>query len=67
MVKECLERDLISLQAAMWRKSNEETKKRRIVETDLAALVMAASVPDAERYADTYGIEQGGATRSRAR
>jgi hypothetical protein len=32
MVKDCLERDLISLQAAMWRKSNDETKKRRIVE-----------------------------------
>ena len=31
-VKDCLERDLISLQAAMWRKSNDETKKRRIVE-----------------------------------
>jgi hypothetical protein len=32
IVKECLERDLISLQAAMWRKSNGETKRRRIVE-----------------------------------
>ena len=32
IVKECLERDLISLQAAMWRKSNDETKKSRIVE-----------------------------------
>jgi len=32
IVKECLERDLISLQAAMWRKSNDETKRRRIVE-----------------------------------
>jgi hypothetical protein len=32
IVKECLERDLICLQAAMWRKSNDETKKRRIVE-----------------------------------
>jgi hypothetical protein len=32
IVKECIERDLISLQAAMWRKSNDETKRRRIVE-----------------------------------
>ena len=32
IVRDCLERDLISLQAAMWRKSNDETKKRRIVE-----------------------------------
>jgi hypothetical protein len=32
IVKDCLERDLISLQAAMWRKSNDQTKKTRIVE-----------------------------------
>ena len=32
IVKECLERDLISLQAAMWRKSNDQTKRTRIVE-----------------------------------
>jgi hypothetical protein len=31
-VKDCLERDLISLQAAMWRTSNEQTRKSRIVE-----------------------------------
>lgn len=32
IVKECVERDLIALQAAMWRKANGETKRRRIVE-----------------------------------
>ena len=38
-VKDCLERDLISLQAAMWRKSNDETKKSRIVELHRIGLV----------------------------
>ena len=32
IVEDCLERDLISVQAAMWRKSNDETKRRRMVE-----------------------------------
>ena len=31
-VKDCLERDLISLQAAMWRKSNEQTRRTRMIE-----------------------------------
>jgi hypothetical protein len=43
-VKDCLERDLISLQAAMWRKSNDDTKKSRIVEfTDSASPATTAS------------------------
>ena len=32
IVKDCLEADLISVQAALWRKLNDQTKKTRIVE-----------------------------------